>query len=142
MTDVLMRQTVNGGDVECSNGQMVMDEGLENAVYLSLFGGNEDDSGLEADDAKQWWGNRDEPEGASRYRSAAQYLLATLPLIPASLQRIEEAATSDLSWMTDSIATDVAVRAAMPAPKRIDLTVYVTIDGKTTNFTIPAPSKI
>jgi len=134
--DVLIFQTVNGGEITISNGAPKLTEGLETAAYLSLFGGNEQDSGQTADDAKQWWGNLSEPDPANRYRSATQYLLATLPLIPANLQRIEEAAETDLAWMVDSIVSDLAVRATMPAPKRVDLDCALTIDGVTTPFKI------
>lgn len=136
MSDILLFQTVNGGELRIENGQPQEADGPEVAAYLSLFGGNEDDSGQTADDAKQWWGNLSEPDIANRYRSATQYLLLTLPLIPANLQRIEEAAVSDLAWMTDSIASDLAVRATMPGAKRIDLDCALTIDGQTTSFNI------
>lgn len=136
MSDVLHFQTPDGGEIVCENGQIALTEGPEVAAWLSLFGGNEDDSGQEADDAKQWWGNLSEKEPANRYRSETQYLLFTLPLTPANLQRFEEAAVADLSWMTESIATDLAVVATMPGPKRIDLRVELVIDGKTTPFTL------
>ncbi len=126
----------NGGDLKIENGQVGMTEGLETAAYLSLFGGNEKDSGQTADDPLQWWGNYSETEAANKLRSATQYLLLTLPLIPANLQRIEEAALADLAWMTDSIASDLAVRATMPGPKRIDLDCAITIGGETTSFSL------
>jgi phage gp46-like protein len=134
MSDVLLFQTPDGGEVTITNGQFAQTDGLDVAAYLSLFGGNADDSGQTADDSKQWWGNIGESDPALCYRSATQYLLLTLPLIPANLQRIEEAAQSDLAWMLDDIATDLAVRATMPGPKRIDLDCALTIDGQTTSF--------
>ena len=136
MSDIRLFQTVNGGEITVENGAPQMTDGLDTAAYLSLFGGNENDSGLTGDDARQWWGNLSETEPANCYRSATQYLLRTLPLIPANLQRIEEAAQSDLAWMTDSFATDLAVSATMPGPKRIDLDCAITIDGKTSSFKV------
>ena len=136
MSDVLHFQTPDGGEIICENGQIALTEGPEVAAWLSLFGGNEDDSGQEADDAKQWWGNLSETDTANRYRSETQYLLFTLPLTPANLQRFEEAASADLAWMTESIASDIAVVATMPGPKRIDLRVELVIDGETTPFTL------
>lgn len=136
MSDVLHFQTPDGGEIVCENGQIALTDGPEVAAWLSLFGGNEDDSGQEADNAKQWWGNLSETDASNRYRSELQYLLYALPLTPANLPRFEEAAASDLSWMTESIATDIAVVATMPAPKRIDLQIELVIDGKTTPFTV------
>jgi phage gp46-like protein len=138
MSDVFHFQTADGGELVCANGQIELTDDLSVAAYLSLFGGNEDDSGQEADDAKQWWGNLSEKEPANRYRSETQHLLLTLPTTPANLQRFEEAAAADLSWITESIATDLAVVATMPAPKRVDLLVSVVIDGKTTTFPLKA----
>lgn len=134
MTDVLLRHTENGGDVQFVAGQAVMDDGLFNAVYLSLFGGNDDDSGLEADDRKQWWGNFDEPELTRRNRSETQFLLNSLPLVPANLRRVEDAAARDLEWMTESIADSVVVTASIPALNTINLNVDIVIDDKEYNF--------
>jgi phage gp46-like protein len=136
MSDIRLFETPDGGEIKIANGQIGMTDGLETAAILSLFGGNAQDSAQTADDTEQWWGNLSETDQSRRFRSAAQYLLATLPLIPANLQRIEEAALSDLAWMTDSVATDLAVRATMPGPKRINLDVALTIDGVTTSFSI------
>jgi phage gp46-like protein len=136
MSDIKLFETPNGGEIAIVNGQVGMTDGLETAAFLSLFGGNADDSAQTADDPKQWWGNLSETDLTKRFRSATQYLLSTLPLIPANLQRIEEAAMSDLAWMLDSVATDLAVRATMPGPKRINLDCALTIDGNTTSFTL------
>ncbi len=136
MSDVQLLETVNGGEIQCVNGQIVLSEGLETAAFLSLFGGNSDDAGQTATDSIQWWGNLSEADPANRYRGELQFLLNTLPLIPANLQRFEEAAAADLSWMTDSIADDLAVAATMPALNRVDINVAIVIDGKTTLFTL------
>ena len=136
MIDVRIFQTADGGEVTITNGQFAMSDGLDVAAYLSIFGGNEDDSAQTADDPKQWWGNLGESDPVKKYRSALQFLLLTLPLTPTNLQRLEEAAQSDLAWMLESIATDLAVRATMPGPKRCDLDCALTIDGKTTSFNL------
>ena len=139
--DVLLFQTVEGGEVRCENGQMTLTGGLETAAYLSLFGGNVEDSGLAADVAKQWWANWSEPDRAAIYRSELQFLLATLPLIPANLQRFEEAATADLQWLTQSAADSVAARAVMPGINTVRIDVAVVINGETTKFSITPPKQ-
>lgn len=137
--DVLLFQTADGGDIVAQNGQLQLSEGLDVAAYLSLFGGNSDDSGLTADDAKQWWGNRDEPDPNKRYRSETQFLLRNLPLIPANLKRIEDAASNDLKWLLTSVADSVAVRVTMPGVNRVLLNIVLVIDGKTTAFSLTPP---
>ena len=83
MSDVLLSQTADGGEITVANGQVALTGGLESAVYLSIFGGNDSDSGQESTAPKQWWGNLDEPDPAGRYRGQTQYLLRALPLVPA-----------------------------------------------------------
>lgn len=132
MTDVrLYEKDGDGGEIDSVNGQLVMDDGLESAVYLSLFGGNDEDSGSDGDKPKQWWGNVEEPDANKRYRSETQRLLQALPLIPVNLRRIEDAALSDLAWMTDSgLASFVSARASMPALNTVRLTIKAEIQGR------------
>lgn len=137
--DVLFFQTPDGGEVRCSNGQMAMSEGLDVAAYLSCFGGNAEDSGLTSDDSKQFWGNFSETDPAKKYRSELQFLLRTLPIIPANLTRFEEAAVKDLSWMTASVADSIAARASMPGVNRVKIDIAIVINGKTTAFSITPP---
>ena len=140
MTDVLMTQTPDGGEVTVQNGQMVLSEGLETAAFLSLFGGNRLDSGLDADASQQWWANLDETDPSLQYRSQTQYLLSTLPLTPANLLAFEDAAMADLAWFTDEVADSIAVVATMPAINTVALNVFIAIDGVTTKFTFKSTS--
>lgn len=138
MPDVHLFHTVDGGNIRYVNGQAVMSrDGLETAVYLSLFGGNASDSGIEGDDPKQWWGNADEPEETRQYRSETQYLLQTLVAIPANLRRLVEAVERDLAWMTsENIASDISVSAAMTGLHRVRLTIDVTVTDSVYQFLI------
>lgn len=125
MTDVLLRQTADGGEITVDAGLVLMSEGLETAVYLSLFGGNEDDPG-DADRTRQWWGNIGESEPARTYRSETQYLIRSLPSVPSNLRRIEQAATRDLQWMIDTgVARSIAVAALIPAVDRVTLDIRI-----------------
>lgn len=142
MPDVLMRQTPDGGEIQLQNGQSVMSEGLDTSCYLSLFGGNKLDSGLDADNAKQWWANIGELDSAKQYRSQLQYLLATIPLTPANLTRFEDAASADLAWLTVSVADSVAVQATMPALNTVEITVAIVINGATTKFSFRNPALV
>jgi phage gp46-like protein len=125
VTDVLLRQTNDGGDVTIQGGLLLLSEGLETAVYLSLFGGNEDDP-AEANTALQWWGNLLDAEPERAYRSETQFLVRALPAIPANLRRIEQAAGRDLKWMLDTAtAQSVSVEATIPAVNRVALAVVI-----------------
>jgi phage gp46-like protein len=131
MTDVQIYQTVDGGEIDYVNGQAVMTpDGIAAAGYLSLFGGNEDDSGDEVDNRRQWWANLSETDPDRIYRSETQNLVRTLPLIPANLKRIEDAAARDLAWFeTSGLATGLGVRASIVAPNRVKISGVVEIDG-------------
>ena len=134
MTDVRLYQTDNGGEIDFVAGRAVMDDGLAASVYLSLFGGNDDDSGLEADEAFEWWGNKSEPDPARKYRSETQFLLNSLPLVPANLRAVEDAAGRDLAWMVDTIASSVEVNASVPALNTFKLDVAIVIDDAKYDF--------
>jgi phage gp46-like protein len=137
--DVLLFQTADGGDITAANGQIKLTEGLDTASILSLFGGNAEDSGLTADDSKQFWANFDEPDPDKRYRSKLQFLLRTLPLIPANLPRFEEAAVADLQWLTTSTADSIAARATMPGVGKVKIEIALVINGTTTKFSVTPP---
>ena len=127
MTDVLLRQTDDGGEITVENGLVLMSEGLETGAYLSLFGGNEDDAGDDASSRLQWWGNLDATEDSERYRSETQALLARgLPAVPSNLRRFEQAAGRDLAWLVETgTARSVTVSASIPALNRVHFDVTI-----------------
>lgn len=131
MTDVLLRQSNDGGDVTIRGGLLQLSEGLETAAYLSLFGGNEDDP-AGTDSTLQWWGNLLDVEPERAYRSETQYLVQGLPAIPFNLRRIEQAAARDLQWMLDTgVAKSTTVEATIPAVARVGIgLVIITASGQ------------
>ena len=135
MTDVLLSQTPDGGEVTWINGEPSLTDGLDNAVFLSLFGGEVRDSGSDGDKPLEWWGNKIETDPAARYRSETQALIAALPLIPANMQRIEDAATRDLAWMVPSLAQTVVVDTSMPALNTLQIDVTLSVDGQKYPYT-------
>jgi phage gp46-like protein len=133
MTDVLLFQTDDGGEIEIVNGRVTLTpSGIETAAYLSLFGGNENDRGIPADDSLQWWGNADELDAHRKIRSETQALLRALPLTPATARRVEGAASRDLAWMTATgVADAIRPTATMPALNSIHLRVEIDIGDET-----------
>lgn len=122
MSDVLIFQTTDGGDIEIEGGVVTTGGGLASAVYLSLFGGNEQDDGREGNPAT-WWGN---VVGQEQYRSRTQHLLRSIPAIPANLRRIEDAARKDLNWMMESGAAGaIDVVATQPGLSTVKLVVII-----------------
>jgi phage gp46-like protein len=115
ISDVAMRHTADGGEIDFVNGAAVLSDGLYTAVYVSLFGGNERDSGR-AGDRLQWWGNLTEADPVRHYRSETQHLLRSIPAIPFNLRRIEDAVKTDLAWLlSERLAR--SLEAAVTIPK-------------------------
>jgi len=134
LTDVLLRQTPDGGSITVEAGLFLLSEGLETAAYLSMFGANEQDPG-EGESDQEWWGNLGEVEPARKYRSETQYLIRSLPAIPANLLRIEKAAGRDLQWMLDEgAATSVKVTARIPALNRVAVDVELVVLARLIQF--------
>lgn len=141
--DVQLYQMPDGGEISCVNGQVRMSaDGLENQVYLSLFGGNEQDTGSDGDKPKQWWGNVVEQDPARIFRSETQALLRALAAIPANLARIEDSAARDLEWLvTSEVATSVDVRVTMPGFNQITIGIVIVIENEQFRLAFSSPWK-
>jgi phage gp46-like protein len=141
VSDVYLFSTPDGGDIRFTEGQAVLSDGFESAVYLSLFGGNERDSGRSSDAALQWWGNLAETDPARQYRSETQHLLRSLAATTANMRRVEDAVLHDLAWLTASkIARTVQVTVGIPRLNAVKLAVTVEIaSGETRRFDFDHP---
>ncbi len=122
MSDVLLFQTPDDGDVSIDGGEFQLTDGLETAVYLSLFGGNWQDDGAEGNPL-QWWGNSGVVDPDQRQRSRTQYLLQSLPATSGNLKRVEDAAVADLAWLPDQYA--VTISTSMPARNKVQFVVQI-----------------
>jgi len=132
--DLKITCTPDGGEITVGGGETEMDVFLYTACYLSMFGGNEDDSGGD-DETYSWWGNRDELDTAKQYRSRTQFLIRTLPANSTNIKRIEEAVKQDLQWILDErIANEISVGAQMVQPKRIRIIIVIRAEGELKTF--------
>jgi phage gp46-like protein len=129
MTDVLHFQTLNDGDIDINGGIVQLSDGLETAVYLSLFGGNEADDGL-PDNPFGWWGNEGE-DVEKRMVSRLQNLMDSLPSTSANLKRLNDAAKADLAWLPTRYELDVS--ASITGLNKVLL--VISINDQTFQFT-------
>lgn len=135
MTDVLLYQTVDGGDVEIEDGRLSADDDIATAMYLSLFGGNEDDSGRDGDDLAQWWGNFAEPDSRARLRSETQHILRNGPPTSGIIRTLEIAVARDLDWLIGfGIARRVEVTVTIPARNRVAVVADVITDSGVSRY--------
>ena len=114
--DVRLTPTADGGDITLLGGQPDMDQGLETAVYLSLFAGPD------------WWGNL----AGTLDERAESNLEALLSQTLTNQTRLdaEEYARQALAWMTRSgIAAKVSVAATLPALGWLVLAVTIEQPG-------------
>ena len=132
--DILLYQTADDGEINVSNGVVEMSGGLQTAVYLSLFGGNEDDDGLESN-ARNWWGNFDETETSRRYRSETQNLLQSIPLTSGNLLKVRDAVRRDLNWLLEEqVASSIGITVSIPGLNKIAIAVDISAVGAESRF--------
>jgi len=122
MSDVLLFQTPDDGDVSIDGGQFQLTDGLETAVYLSLFGGNWQDDGSEGNPL-QWWGNADVIDPLQRQTSRTQYLLQSLSATSGNLKRVEDAAAADLAWLPERYA--VTISTSVPERNKVQFVIQI-----------------
>lgn len=128
--DLLLKDTLDGGEISLQNGEFVMESGYRNALTLSLLGGNELDDGTK-NNSNTWWGNLlANTSKAEKYISEFQNLIRSLPLTTKNIVLAEKAAQRDLAWLIDEkIADDVNVNIKAIDLKKIDVQINVTKNG-------------
>lgn len=128
--DVVLYNTADGGEIVCEGGIVALDPGIESAVYNSLFGGNEDDTGDDDGKPNQWWGNVIETDENKLLRSRTQHLLRSMPATSGNLRLVEDAVAQDLEWMVKAeIASFVGAFASMPALNKVQIDVKIIVNS-------------
>jgi phage gp46-like protein len=132
--DALWGPCPDGGDIMWNGGEPQRSGGLSGAVYISLMGGNQRDTG-ELESKQQYWGNHLEADTNRHIRGRTGTLIAGIPLSSGNLVRITKAADQDLAWMISTgVATSVLVEATIEAARRVVITVIVESRDDTETF--------
>jgi phage gp46-like protein len=132
--DVKLFQTNDNGDIIITDGIVEMSGGLETSAYLSLFGGNEDDNGLDGSKFN-WWANINETNTSHQYRSETQNLLQALSANTGNLRKIEDACNRDLAWFIDeNIASSIVVVVSIPGINRVKIEININAQGEESSF--------
>ncbi len=109
--DVLLVETDDGADIVIENGQIVSSENAQTAVFLSLFGGNDEDA--DGREKESWWGNEIAGTAlAERVQSGFLAEITGKAITSSMLQKSKAAAESDLQWLisegfADSVEVEV-----------------------------------
>jgi phage gp46-like protein len=108
------------------------DRDFGTAVYISLFGGNKEDSG-KVKTRKTWWGNTLKSTPANeKIISRLQAVITAMPLTVKNLKEAETAAELDLAWMIkEGIAEKIEASGSTEGKNRFRLLVKISNSGTT-----------
>lgn len=108
--DIAIIETLNGGDAQLKGNDLGVVYGIENMIYLALFGGNLESSteALTVEKfSKDFWGNnlflKDTPN--SQFNSLTERTINSVPLTSSGRNQIQNAITEDLKFFSDLGAT-------------------------------------
>jgi phage gp46-like protein len=130
--DALLYETVDGGELKVDDGIFVSDKQFSTAVYLSLFGGNKDDSS-KIKNNKEWWGNMlNGIYENEKLKSRFQYIITGFPMTVKTIKEAEKAVFIDLEWfIKDKIADEINVYSQTAGKNRFNLNVEIKKDTRT-----------
>jgi len=101
--DVLVVETLNGGDILVRGNDLASAKGFENMPYLAMFGGNVEASTpsirVEGEFNEDYWGNSLFIPRAAQANSDTERKLMNEPLTSAGRVRIENVVKNDLKFM-------------------------------------------
>jgi phage gp46-like protein len=129
--DILLEDTPDGGDIRIENRMFMQSSAYRTAIYLSLFGGNTNDSG-KVQNSNTWWGNM--LSGVSENEklvSRFQEFVFGMPMTTKNILEAEERARLDLRWIVDTGLGEAAeVSGSAVSRNRFALTVCILAGGK------------
>jgi len=119
--DLGLYNTLNGGTIKVANGEPIMDQGLQTAVYISLEGSGE----------ILWFANEYLTESqkiTSRFAKFRQGRELSSGVIVAS----EDLIKKDLQWLVDDkAASKIDASMRIIGRNRVEIIIDVAIDNKT-----------
>ncbi len=135
--DLLLEETLDGGDLIVKGLDLETVSGWQNAPYLALFGGNPAASTtgpkLENEEAFDYWGNYlffpNNPD--AQFNSETERTLREVSLTPNGRLRIEEAVKTDLAFMRDF--AEIEVNVQIIAVNTIQINILISEPGNLQN---------
>lgn len=112
------------GNIRIINGEPVMTQGFESAVYISIDGDNGDG----------WWANEYLSQAQKVQSKFAAYRKGT-PLTSGALLTGEELILQDLQWIIDTNAADkVLSYLSIIGKNKVQADIRISIDGVLVNM--------
>jgi phage gp46-like protein len=117
MTDFKLYEYGDGGELNLSGGDIEPEKGLSNAIYLSLFTGD------------NWYNVFEERKTTDSFETSLFSLLTTSN----NLKKIETIANESLNWLIeDGIVESIETRATANTNGHINLSIIITEPNNTT----------
>lgn len=124
--DVLLFQTLNDGDLSITDGIVKMTQGLETAVYLSLFSPADTFLNEAADTKDEKLSSRTNDFIRNKAQSSKNY------------QLLVQAIEADLNWLIqNNHARSIDASVSSDGLNRVMISVVIEQDSGSTNLTIP-----
>lgn len=138
MSDIRMVWSSAGcGDLELDSNDLSLDEGLESAVYVSLFTRQRADASdplpsVDSDRAG-WWGDVVRPIVEGDRIGSKLWLLSREKQLPIVLARAKQSVTEALRWLLDDhVAAAVSVETEFTRDQLLGIRVVITRPDHTT----------
>lgn len=124
--DVLLFQTLDDGDISITDGIVQMTQGLETAVYLSLF--SPADTYL----------NEAATTPDEKLSSQTEEVINNKPQTSKNYQLLTQAIDSDLKWLlTNKLANAIDTSVSSGGLNRVMIEISIEQDSGSTNITLP-----
>ncbi|AUR89533.1 hypothetical protein NVP1124O_32 [Vibrio phage 1.124.O._10N.286.49.B1] len=124
--DVLLFQTLNDSDMSITDGIVQMTQGLETAVYLSLF--SPVDTYL----------NEAAETNDEKLSSQAEAIIQNKPQSSKNYQLLVQAVNADLKWLvTNGNANSIDTSVSSDGLNRVIISITIEQDSSSTNITLP-----
>jgi len=116
MSDLLLFQTNDGGEIEVINGFVTLTDDLQTASYLSMFGGD------------SWFANDLQENPASKMNAETGRVIETTNPSSSGLLAVEDAIKRDHAWMiTEGLASAVDAEANLDG-STLTIIINITYD--------------
>ncbi|AUR94091.1 hypothetical protein NVP1191O_32 [Vibrio phage 1.191.O._10N.286.52.B4] len=124
--DVLLFQTLNDSDMSITDGIVQMTQGLETAVYLSLF--SPVDTYL----------NEAAETNDEKLSSQTEEIIQNKPQSSKNYQLLVQAVNADLKWLvTNGNANSIDTSVSSDGLNRVIISITIEQDSSSTNITLP-----
>lgn len=139
MIDVLIIDTVDGGDYKLQNNDLVTVKGWQNMVYLALFGGNIEENTKEYRPNEQrfdWWANDlfFENDSSIQFNSDTERMLNNTVISSETRPFIEATVKSDLQFMNEFATVGVSAIIEGVDRLKIEISVIEPSASQSLNF--------